>query len=284
MSGVISRLSSMLGDLPPSERKVASYMLEHTESIVGLSVEELARRSGSSKASVIRLCKTLGSKGYRDFSIGLAAELAVSQSNGTADEYIDINVGDDVPTIMRNATSHNIRALEDSLALIDPDMVQAAADLLYRARQIDCYGVGASGIVARDVQYKLMRIRKNVTAYEDSHLQLTSAANLGEDSVAVAISWSGETREVIEAARKAKESGATVIALTRRGQNTLGRCADLCFHLSAPEAAIRCGAMSSRMAQMNMVDIIFSCVVSQNYHEVKTYLERTRLELKKKRS
>lgn len=283
MTGVMLRLDQSIGNLSPSESKVAEYILKHSEDVVGLSVEELASRSGSSKAAVMRLCKSLGSKGYRDFSIGLAAELAVSQSNGNTEEYTDVNVGDDVGTIARNVTGRNEKALENSLILVETDDLQLAADWLYHAKRIDFYGLGESAIVAMDAQYKFMRINKNATAYGDPHIQLTSAANLGENGVAVAISWSGETKEVVETAQMARHSGAKVIAISRFGQTSLAKNSDICFGLSAPEVAIRCGAMSSRIAQMNMIDIIFSCVVSQNYHEVKDYLERTRLELKKKK-
>lgn len=283
MTGVMLRLSQTLEDLSPSESKVARHILENPQSAVGLSVEALASGSGSSKAAVMRLCKSLGCKGYRDFSIGLAAELAASQSGG-GEEYLDVNVGDDVETIARNVTGRNGKALENSLSLVDPEALQKAADWLYHASRIDFYGLGESAIVARDAQYKFMRINKNCTAYGDPHVQLTSAANLGEQGVAVAISWSGETKEVVETAQMARQSGARVIALSRFGQTSLAKHSDICFGLSAPEAAIRCGAMSSRIAQMNMVDIIFTCVVSQNYYEVKDHLERTRLELKKKRS
>ncbi|WP_322170913.1 MurR/RpiR family transcriptional regulator [Acutalibacter caecimuris] len=284
MTGVMLRLSQRVHDLSPSESKVAKHILEQPEGVVGLSVEELASQSGSSKAAVMRLCKSLGCKGYRDFSIGLATELAVNHSNGSADGYTDINVGDTVETIARNVTARNGKALENSLSLVEPEALQLAAGWLYNAQRIDFYGVGESAIVAMDAQYKFMRINKNCTAYGDPHIQLTSAANLGEKGVAVAISWSGETKEVVETAQMARQSGAKVISLTRFGQTSLAKNSDICFGLSAPEVAIRCGAMSSRIAQMNMVDIIFSCVVSQNYHEVKDYLERTRLELKKKRS
>lgn len=283
MTGVMLRLSQSVQDLSPSEGKVAKHILQCPEDAVGLSVEELAGRSGSSKAAVMRLCKSLGCKGYRDFSIGLAAELAVNHSSAGGEEYTDINVGDDVETIARNVTARNGKALENSLSLVEPEALQRAAEWLYSARRIDFYGLGESAIVAADAQYKFMRINKNCTAYGDPHIQLTSAANLGEGGVAVAISWSGETREVVETAQMARQSGAKVISLTRFGQTTLAKNSDICFGLSAPEAAIRCGATSSRIAQMNMIDIIFSCVVSQNYHEVKNYLERTRLELKKKR-
>lgn len=283
MAGVILKLNQMINDFPPSERKAADYISKHLDDAVGLSVEELACRSGSSKAAVIRFCKSLGCKGYRDLAIQLAAELAVNQNNADADEYIDINVGDDVETIIRNVSYHNMKAVEDTLSLVDAGLVREAAEKLFQAERIDFYGIGASGIVAQDAQYKFMRINKFATAYTDSHLQLTAAANLGGTGVAVAISWSGETRDVVEAARLAKKSGALVIAVTRYGQTTLGECADIHFRLSAPEATIRCGAMSSRIAQLSMIDMLYSCIVSQNYHAVKKYLESTRTEVKKKR-
>ena len=113
--------------------------------------------------------------------------------------------------------------------------------------------------------YKFMRINKYTTAYGDPHLQLTSAANLGKNDVAVAISWSGETKDTLMAARLAKESGAAVISITRYGNTSLESFSDIHFGLSAPEATIRCGATSSRMAQLNMVDMLFYCIVNQHY-------------------
>lgn len=282
MADVILKLTQMLDDFLPSERKVAKYIAENLENAVGLSVEELAQKSGSSKAAVIRFCKSLGCKGYRDLAIQLAAELAVNQSDAENGGYLDINAGDDVETILRNVSYHNAKAVEDTLALTDADLVQQAVNCLYDAKRIDFYGLGASGIVAQDAQYKFMRINKYATAYTDTHVQLTAAANLSRFDVAVAISWSGETRDVVEAARLAKESGAVVISITRYGQTTLGECADISFRLSAPEATIRCGATSSRIAQLTMIDMLYYCLVSQHYHKVKGYLERSRIEVKKK--
>lgn len=284
MADVILKMTQMLDDFLPSERKVAKYISENLEGAVGLSVEELAQQSGASKAAVIRFCKSLGCKGYRDLAIQLAAELAVNQNDTETDGYLDINAGDDVETILRNVSYHNAKAVEDTLALTDAVLVQQAVDCLYHAHRIDFYGFGASGIVAQDAQYKFMRINKYATAYTDTHVQLTAAANLQKSDVAVAISWSGETRDIVEAARLARESGATVIAVTRYGQTTLGECADITFRLSAPEATIRCGATSSRIAQLTMIDMLYYCLVSQHYCKVKGYLERSRIEVKRKRN
>ena len=272
------KLNQITDDLPFSERKVAKYVSENLNCMVGLSVEELARRSSSSQAAVVRFCKKLGCKGYRDFSIQLVTELAVAQnmSADRGDSYNDIQEGADAENVIRNVCRLNIQAIEETLSLMEPEMVEMTADRLFHAQRLDVYAIAASNMVAQDAQQKFMRINKRVTAYADPHLQLSSAASLTPADVAIALSWSGETREVLEAAELAKKNGAFLIAITRYGRVSLAEYADVHFGLSAPEMAIRSGAMSSRIAQMTMIDILFSCVVSRHYQETMPHLERTR--------
>lgn len=271
------KINQITEDLPISERKVARYVSENLNSMVGVSVEELARQSGSSQAAVVRFCKKLGCKGYRDFSIQLVAELAKAQNvGGRKAEYSDIREGDKAENVIRNVCRHNIQAIEDTLSLMEPEIVEATADQLFHAQRVDLYAIAASNLVAQDAQQKFMRINKRVTAYSDPRLQLSSAASLTPADVAIALSWSGETREVLEAASLAKQNGAFLIAITRYGRVSLAGIADVHFGLSAPEMAIRSGAMSSRIAQMTMIDILFSCMVSRHYKETVPHLERTR--------
>lgn len=252
-------------------------MRENLDSVVGISVEELAARSGSSQAAVVRFCKKLGCKGYREFSIQLVSEVAVSQRGESSRERItDIQAGDRADNVISTVCHHNILAIEDSLSLLNPDDVELAAEKLYTARKIDLYAIGASNLVAQDAQQKLMRINKQVSAYGDPHLQLASAAILTPQDVVVALSWSGETREVLQASKLAKQNGAFIIAVTRLGRVSLKSCADLHFGLSAPEMSIRSGAMSSRIVQMTMIDVLFSCMVSRHYEEIAPCLELTR--------
>lgn len=271
------KMNQILEELPVSERKVARYVSDNLESMVGLSVEELALRSGSSQAAVVRFCKKVGCKGYRDFSIRLIGELAAAQrTNMRKSAYSEIRAGDKAGNVIAKVCHHNIQAIEDTLSLMEPDQVEMAADRLFHAQRIDLYAMAASNLVAQDAQQKFMRINKRVTAYSDPHLQLSSASTLTPSDVAIALSWSGETREVLEAAELAKLNGAFIIAITRFGKVSLASYADVHFGLSAPEMAIRSGAMSSRIAQMTMIDILFTCVVSHHYQETAPYLERTR--------
>lgn len=128
------KINQITEDLPFSERKVARYVSDNLSCMVGLSVEELAKRSGSSQAAVVRFCKKLGCKGYRDFSIQLVTELAVAQSSSTDKAaYSDIQEGDRTENVVRNVCRHNIQAIEDTLSLMEPELVESTAEKLFNA-------------------------------------------------------------------------------------------------------------------------------------------------------
>ena len=138
-------MNQILEELPVSERKVAKYVSDNLDSMVGLSVEELALRSGSSQAAVVRFCKKVGCKGYRDFSIRLVGELAAAQrTNMRKSAYSEIRAGDKAGNVIAKVCHHNIQAIEDTLSLMEPDQVEMAADRLFHAQRIDLYAMAAS--------------------------------------------------------------------------------------------------------------------------------------------
>lgn len=273
MTGCILKLKETLDDLKPSEMKVAKYILDYTDDIIGIPIGELAERSGVSKAAIVRLCKTLGFSGYRDFSIEIAADMGSQRTE--ENKYTDIQPGDELETIIKNVCHNNKKSIDDSLQVLDYGEVRKAVDAIHKAKQLNFYGVGASGIVALDAALKFLRINKYCQAYTDPHVQVTTAANLTKGDVAVAISYSGETKDILESANVAKQSGAVIIAVTKYGKSTLSETADIRLFLSSPEITMRSGAMGSRIAQLNMIDIIFSGVASLEYRQIKKHLDRT---------
>lgn len=273
MTGCLLKLKEIFDDLNPSEMKVAKYILNYPEDIVGMPIGELAEKSNVSKAAVVRLSKTLGFSGYRDFAIDIARNISVQQNDEF--EYTDIQAGDKLETIVKNVCLNNRKAIDDSLQILNYNEVKKAVDILHKAGQIAFFGVGASGIVALDAAQKFLRIGKFCQSFTDPHLQVTTAANLKKGDVAVAISYSGETRDILESVRVARQSGAVIISITRFGKSSLSEAADIRLFLSSPEISMRSGAMASRIAQLTMIDIIFSGVASIEYPLIKRNLDRT---------
>jgi DNA-binding MurR/RpiR family transcriptional regulator len=153
--------------------------------------------------------------------------------------------------------------------------LKKAVRVLQQARQIDIYGVATSGIVAQDLYQKLVRIGKRTNMFTDSHMQITSAATLAEGDAVLAISYSGETPEIIDALRCAKERGATVISLTKYGPNKLASLSHIQLFTSTLEAGIRRGDMASRIAQLYVVDILFTGLLSTSFDEYVPKLEES---------
>lgn len=273
MTGCLVKLREIIGDLKPSEAKVARFILNYTDEIVGMPIGELAQRSNVSKAAVVRLSKTLGFNGYRDFAIEIAGDMASLKV--VENEYTDIQPGDKLDTIIKNVCLNNKKAIEDTQQILDSAEVKNAVNAIHKARQIVFFGVGASGIVALDAATKFLRIGKFCQSYTDPHLQVTAAANMAQGDVAVAVSYSGETRDIIDSAKVAKQSGALIIAVTKYGRSALSELADIKLFLSSPETSMRSGAMASRIAQLNLIDIVFSGVAGMEYQNIKRRLDRT---------
>lgn len=255
----------------PSETKIAEYILKNADKAVNLSVSELAKVCNTSEASVVRFCKTLGLKGFQELKIRIAASIAKQTKKlegGITEE-------DGVEEVIQKIANFNKQAIEKTITLLDANTVKEAVEALSNARRIDFYGMAASGIVAYDAMQKFLRINVPCTAYMDAHLQLTSAANLTKNDVAFGISYSGCTREVVEAIKVAKESGATTISLTKFGQFPLVKIADINLFVSSEEPMFRSAAMASRIAQLSVIDILFILVAKNKYNEVVKFLENT---------
>ncbi len=274
IDNVLLKLREMKDSLTPAEKKVAEYVLAYPEEIPRYSVKKLAMKSKTSDASVVRLCKTLGYDGYRQFIVSISGELA-SRGSEEGEEYTDIQPGDDLNLIIKNVSLNNCRSIEDTLMVIDKASIKKAVKLLSTARRINFYGIGASGLVCMDAQQKFMRINKICHAYTDGHSQLTSASMLTSGDVAVIVSNTGSTVEIVDTVKLIKETNASIIAITRYGKSMLSANADIVLFFSTPETTIRSGAMGSRIAMLNIVDILFSGVASMEYKTIKKYLDKT---------
>lgn len=268
------KLREIKENLTPAERKVAEYVLSFPEEVPQYSIKVLAGKSKTSDASVVRLCKTLGYEGYRQFIVSISAELA-SRLQDNGEEYTDIQPGDELDTIIKNVSLNNCKSIEDTLMVIDNGSIKKAVELLNTARRIVFYGIGASGLVCMDAQQKFMRINKICHAYTDGHSQLTSACMLAKEDVAVIISNTGTTAEIVETLKLVRAAGASIIAITRYGKSNLSANADVVLFFSTPEVTIRSGAMGSRIAMLNIIDILFSGVASLEYKNIKKYLNKT---------
>ncbi|MEK4038883.1 MurR/RpiR family transcriptional regulator [Paenibacillus sp. FSL L8-0493] len=286
MSPILHALEHEKAKLSQMERKLAERILSSPGEIVHMGITELAEQCGISPATITRFCKVLHFKGFPDFKVKLAAEIAHSdvapQDGGSS--YQDIVAGNPLSVIVEAMQTNHLTSIRDTTSLLDLERLQAAVNLLCQARRVDLYGMATSSIVAQDFYQKLIRIGVNCTAFADSHMQITSASSLSEGDVVFAVSYSGETPETIDALMCAKASGASTIALTSYGSSTLATLADIPLFSSSLEKGMRRGDMASRIAQLHIIDILFTGMVSTRFGDFIPRLEQSYLNVQQYRN
>ncbi|UOQ44014.1 MurR/RpiR family transcriptional regulator [Halobacillus salinarum] len=273
MNGVLYKVRESFSTVKPAEKVVADYILHHPENVVSMSIQQVAAESFSSPSAVLRFCKTLGFGGFKDFKLKLAGDLSILNMHDM-DKH-ELKPGDSLTNIMTVVTNNNIQSLTESLQLLDIEQLTKAFHYLVNAKKIDLYGVGSSYLIASDAVQKFMRINKPCTAYSDFHMQRVSAVNLEAEDVAVAISYSGATKQVIECIQIAKSQGAKVIAVTKYADTELSSLADAVLFVAANEDDFRSAAMSSRMATLNVIDILYTACAHEEYDDALFHLKRT---------
>lgn len=275
--GLLVRIRSALPTLRPAERRVAHAVLEDPAGIAERSISTLARQCGTSGATVLRFCRAVGYRHYPELRIDLARETGREEGGAGPGVRLtgDISPTDTLERIVAKIAYSDARAIEDTAAMLDLEALERAIDAVARAERIDIYGIGASGFVAQDLHQKLHRIGLLSSVWPDAHAALTSAALLGPADVAVAISHTGTTIDTIEVLGLAESRGATTIAITNFGDSPLTEHARYVLTTAARETTFRSGAMSSRIAQLAVIDCLFVGVAQRSYEETMRALERT---------
>ncbi|MCF6523105.1 MurR/RpiR family transcriptional regulator [Streptomyces sp. JJ36] len=261
-----AKVRTMAPSMTRSMQRVAEAVAHDPAGCAQLTVTGLAERTGTSEATVVRTSRLLGYPGYRDLRLALAGLAAQQESGAAPSVTADIAVDDPLSEVVAKLAHDEQQTLADTAAGLDTGQVEAAVGALAGARRIDVYGAGASSLVGQDLAQKLLRIGLVAHAHADPHLAVTNAVQLRAGDVALAITHSGRTVDVIEPLRVAFDHGATTIALTGRPDGEVAQYADHVLTTStARETELRPAAMSSRTSQLLVVDILFIGVAQRTY-------------------
>jgi DNA-binding MurR/RpiR family transcriptional regulator len=278
-------IRSILPSLPPAERRVAEDVLRQPADIVALSIGDLAERADTSEATVVRFCKHAGFDGYPDLRLALATQVGRSAAHGVPPRLVaDVGPDDSLSDIVAKVGALDAQAINDTVEQLDVERLGQVVEAMVAARRIELYGIGASGLVATDLQQKLRRIGLPAAVSVDGHAAMTSAAVLTEKDVALGISHSGETLDVIDPIREASVRGCTSVAITNYPRSSLAATADLVLTTAARESRLRAGAMASRSAQLTVIDCLYLAVAQRDYDTTVFALDQTSAAVRSRRS
>ena len=250
------KIRSLYTSFSKTEKIIADYIFENSNKIIYMSITELAENCEVGETTIIRFCRKVGLKGYQEFKLLLAREMVEPEENW----HENVKNEDDLDKIINKITNSNIQVIKDTSNFINKEQLKKAVDVIIASDKVDIYGVGASAFTAGDAKYKFMRLGINCESFGDPHMQAMSAVNLNSKSVAIGISFSGSTKDTVDSLELAKKAGAFTIAITNYVKSPITKVADLVLLTSAKETPLRSGALTSKIAQLYILDILYTAL------------------------
>ena len=277
---IVLRIKEEYRKLTKSEKKVADYFIENYKDAINESTQSIAVATDTSPATVIRFVKTLKFDGLQQLKLAIAADMD-SQKPDIKDEII--HQKDGLSEIVEKNKRNLINSIERLYALIDLELIEKSVDAIDSAKKVYLFGVGASGIVCYDINYKLSRIGKDVVFNNDIHLQLVNLNFITKEDACVCVSYSGNTKETVLVAEIAKKAGAKTVGICCYGRNELSKICDITLRVPHDERELRLGAISSRNTTLTLLDTIYLAITHRHYPDVLNDIESTRDLIKKLR-
>jgi RpiR family carbohydrate utilization transcriptional regulator len=252
-SATAVKIVSLYDYLSETEKKICDYIIANQKDIIHLSITEVADNTESSESTVLRTCRKLGFGGFQDFKITLAQELVSTKDT----IFEESNENDTCLVILDKEIERISSTLEFMRKVISAEELEAAAEAIIRAKRIVVFGLGNSASVALDMAHKFTRLGFNIVASTDIHIQIMLGCSLQPGDVAVGISHSGSSRDIVEALENAKKHGATTICVTNYGRSPITKVSDIKLFTASEEIKHRILALTSRIAQLAIIDAIY---------------------------
>lgn len=249
-----------------SEHIIIDYILKHGEEIEKMTISQLADITYTSAPLFIRLAKKLGYNGWNEFKDAFLKELKYIYANQEIDASIPFTVDDNMMSIVHHIIQLEKETLDDTLSLLKHDDLQLALRLMRKSQVIDIYGLSSGIHIAEIFQYNMMCIGKNVNICQTTNMmQIQSSVNT-QTHCAILISYSGQTKSIINIAKKLKIKQIPIIALTNIADNTLSQLADVTLRLSSREMInVKIADFSTTQSIKCLLDILYSCIFSLDY-------------------
>jgi len=257
---VRTKLQSIYGDLKPIQRRIADYLMSLDLEGLNAPIDEYARQTGSSAASISRFCKKIGYDSFQSFKIGLSRELEYEP-----DVVLPIFRPDDDPDLtIRKAFSEAVANLQNTETAVDFAAVKDVAARIAEAQQLVLLGLGGSGGVANLGEIMFTHLGFNARAIVDPYAMLVSAGHVRQDHVVVGLTHTGRTRAVLEAVRQARENGAYAVGITNYPRSPLREVVDSLLITACQEPRVHVAQSNSMVAQLAILRALFVLVASRS--------------------
>lgn len=272
------KLREIKKDLSIKEQKVATYILENTQALKNMSIQMLAKLNHVSTSTILRLCNKLGYNGFSDFKIDLISSTSQKITNEVLQD--DINLHDSIAEVNQKVQAMEKSSIDETHSIIKLEEFNKAIDLIIKSNKIIIFGVSDSGLIGKELEYQLIKIKKDVSCHLDYHIQRSIASTLDANDLIIIISHSGETDECVDLLKLGKKYHIPSVAITKMGQSRVAILADVVLHTISTEPVSRLVPIRSKMSQLSIINMLVTNIFIQQYDERLQLKMQNRHELK----
>ena len=258
-SEIFVKIKFLYPSLTKSEKRAADIALEEPEKVINYTLSDYSKNADCSDASIMRFCRKLGLSGLKELKQQLSDVSSTAYDNGVN----KIRSGDDAYTIFKKIVWQYEKTLQDTLFLCNEDFDRAISAVA-EAKRIVFFGIGDAWVVCNFAFTKFQRLGLNAATYTDTAQALVSAGQLREGDLAVGISFSGETKLVVDALRLAKENRATTLCITHYPSCELVKYSDIKIFTATTDYTPGHEEIARGTAEFAIIDTLYMGVVVRN--------------------
>ena len=270
---VIDRINTIQGKFTSKEKKINKFIMANLDRIMYMNTYEIAEQCDTSQASVVRFAKKLGYSGFPELKVDFGKEIGRREAKDKISfTYEDISENGEIFENIKNVININTRIIEDTYSSIDVKVIEKTVKAIKKARKVMIVGAGYSGIIARDLEYKLLELGINVIFQNDFHTLLTIIPTLNEEDILFVISQSGRTTDIYCLVKEAKKRKIKIIAVTQTSDNPIKELADIQITTVVEKNNFRSTSLYSRISQLTIIDVIYVSLISSDKKLAEKYI------------
>lgn len=257
---ILATTRFLLPSLTAAEKRVAEFVLASPKEVTRMSLKKLAVRCECGEATIVRLCKTIGVSGYAQLKSLLEVQL---QMPALQEESVRLSTGQGMGEIVARVFELNILNLRRTLEVAAVEEYENACEVISTANKICFFAIGDAMFPCGYASLRFRRIGYDCYADSDADVQIVNACNMKEGDVAIAISHSGRTKQVVEAMRIAKSRGAVTICITKAGKSELTKYSDIVLYNVTTDTTVDKEIIARRVAEQAMLDAVYMGVLQK---------------------
>ena len=276
---ILERIHAAYYQLTAAERRVADYVLAHSDQVQFMSITQLAEECGSADATVSRFCRSLQLKGFNAFKLELAKHSAAVSASGLRPRPISTDTAEGR---YLEASRLSQAAISQTVSLLRQEDIDRTVELFEQAGRVYCLGAGGSMLLANECAHLFSTVSNKFAAVWDSHLQMSITATMNDEDVIVLFSYSGATQSGVEVLELARSRGLKTVLITRYPKSPAAKLADVVLCCGSSESPFQFGSVPAKVAQLVLLDVLFQEYLHRNRPACEENLQRIAAALSEK--